>query len=204
MTESTDSWKEAYKNDLRPLSEAEQNRLGAVTIVGMRHYNNGPIRKWANTFTEANNAKRCLYLVPDPNNAHDKNAIMLHDGSKLLGFVQASEAPHIMEMLKGSEDVFCVYVTQVGHPEYTISVPTFLRVKAFCKVDERLARKYVCEPNSNTSPSTHKKKVKEDTPIQSVHPRFNSGRIDSIRTEKYEDASFWLPEWKCKEYGFDE
>jgi hypothetical protein len=126
--------------------------LGTVTIVGMRHYDNGRTRAWAKNYQEADNAANCLYLVPEPNNAHDKNAIMLHDGTKRVAYVQASEAPHIAEMLRGTEDVYCVYVTQIGHPGYDYSEPSFLRVTAFCRVDERLARKYTCEPSSKTTP----------------------------------------------------
>lgn len=169
--------------------------MGAVTIVGMRHHSlGGKIRSWAKGYTDSNNAKKCLYLVPEPNNAHDKNAIALHDGKVRVGYVQASEAPHIAEMLRGSEDVYCVYVSQIGHPGYEYSEPSFLRVTAFCRVDERLARKYTCEPSSKTTPSTHKKRV-------------------AVATHKKE-VTAWVPKSKYEtdlgfdqymgQYGFDE
>lgn len=197
MTETSDNWKEAYINDLRPLSESEQNRLAAVTIVGMRYYDKGNTRAWVQDFRQEN-AKKCLYLVPEPGNAHDKNAIMLHDGKKRVAYVQTSEAPHLAEMLKGTEDVYCVYVSQVGHSPSTYE-PTFLRVKAFCKVDERLARKYTCEPASKTTPSTHKQKEAAKKTLDELRSAI---RVRDQKVDSYDDA--WIPEWKCKQYGFDE
>lgn len=127
----------------------------------MRFYDNGRTKSWAKEYTSSDDAKCCLYLVPDPNNKHDKNAIMLHDGKKLRGYVQASEAPHIAEMLKGTDDVYCVYISQIGNLGYSHGEPTYLRVTAFCKVDERLARKFKCEPLSKPTPSTHKTLLEE-------------------------------------------
>lgn len=174
--------------------------MGAVTIVGMRHHSlGGKIRSWAKGYTDSNNAKKCLYLVPEPNNAHDKNAIALHDGKVRVGYVQASEAPHIAEMLRGSEDVYCVYVSQIGHPGYDYSEPSFLRVTAFCRVDERLARKYTCEPSSKTTPSTHKQK---DAPKKTLDALRSAIRVRDQKANSCDDA--WIPEWKCKQYGFDE
>ena len=211
MTEESDNWKEAYINDLRPLSESEQNRLGAVTTVGMRFYDKGRTRAWAKNFQEADNAAKCLYLVPDPQNKHDKNAIMLHDGKKLLGYVQASEAPHVAEMLQGSEDVYCVYVSQIGHADYATSEPSFLRVKAFCKVDERLARKFTCEPNSKTTPSTHKTKMEEKAAQEAakavqkhIANTKHYAELVAAKRKAWADHDVYMPEWQCKQYGFDE
>jgi hypothetical protein len=166
----------------------------------MRHYDKGNTRAWVQHFREEN-AKKCLYLVPEPSNTHDKNAIMLHDGEKRVAYVQASEAPHLAEMLNGTEDVYCVYVTQVGHGASTYE-PTFLRVKAFCKVDERLARKYTCEPTSKTTPSTHKKKVEAQ----------KAATVEKLRAMK--SNGLWVPRSKYEtalgldayegRYGFDD
>lgn len=173
----------------------------------MRYYDSGSTRAWAKEYRESNNAANCLYLVPDPNNKHDKNAIMLHDGKKVLGYVQASEAPHITEMLKGTEDVYCVYVTQLGHAGYSYSEPSFLRVTAFCKVDERLARKYKCEPDSKATPATHKKNIAKHAISKTYESK--SKWDSSYKKQKGVDRAdwvdnAWIPEWQCKKYGFDE
>ncbi len=43
---------------------------------------------------------QCLYLVPEVDNNHDVNAVMLHNGEQKLGSVSADAAPELKNLLK--------------------------------------------------------------------------------------------------------
>jgi len=96
--------------------------------------------------------EQCLYLVPEVDNNHDINAVMLHNGKNKLGSVSASEAPalrQLFKMLRNRDGFDSVLICKMQ-----IFIPGPLRlfkeVGSFVVtsneiVNERLARKFAAK-----------------------------------------------------------
>lgn len=110
--------------------------------------NKGLVAEWYdnNRYSRVQpNAKHCLYLVPDIGNKHDSNAIMISDGNKCLGHVTRAEAAILKrKVFKDTSDVICVYPKDASTDTRTGMLMS-MKVGGFCKVNERLARKYAVE-----------------------------------------------------------
>ncbi len=60
-----------------------------------------------------------LTLVPEPDNAYDKNAIAVYDGDMHLGYVPAIDAPAVKKALQTLQ-VIAIYTGRVSSTEITI------------------------------------------------------------------------------------
>jgi hypothetical protein len=92
-----------------------------------------------------------LFLVPEVDNVHDINAVMLHNGHKKLGSVEARSAAAIKRLMvewqnasdSRSEDIVVCRI----EPTYRSSLEDFkyrgsITVRGMYRVNERLARKF--------------------------------------------------------------
>lgn len=129
---------------LRQLAPSVSAALEKVTIVGMRHHQGSFER-----IIEASKRKRPLhqglFLVHDVNNRFDVNAVMLHDGVRKLGYVQAAQAATVRALLKAEgeragQDV--VIVVSMPPQSDSAAWSTSFNVKGVGMVYERIARKY--------------------------------------------------------------
>lgn len=95
---------------------------------------------------------QCLYLVPEPNNQYDSNAVMLHNGKIKLGSVEASDAARLRLLFQqwknengggnGGEDVVVVKLDRITVDPQTFAFTGSIKIRGMYRVNERLARKF--------------------------------------------------------------
>lgn len=95
---------------------------------------------------------QCLYLVPEPKNQYDSNAVMLHNGKMKLGSVEASDAARLRRMLQEwknengggieGDDVVVVKLERISIDPQTFAFTGSIKVRGMYRVNERLARKF--------------------------------------------------------------
>lgn len=95
---------------------------------------------------------QCLYLVPEQGNQYDSNAVMLHNGKKKLGSVEANDAAKVRRLLQqwkdengggiGGEDVIVVKCDAIYVDPQTFEFKGSIKVRGMYRVNERLARKF--------------------------------------------------------------
>jgi len=129
------------------LSVPESDALLGLTIVGIG-YSNG-----ASSLYRASQGKekyeRFLFLIPEPSNTVDPNAVMIHDGKRKLGYVSAAEAPKIRVLFdrwKAEDGFDSVIVCDIGWmSDYTyqqLKKTYTAKVTGIARVHERPARKF--------------------------------------------------------------
>lgn len=87
-----------------------------------------------------------LFLVPDVRNAHDDNAVMLHNGAHKLAYVSRGEAPKVRKLLDELREKAGFDVVLVMHSQ-PINLPgsswaNVFQLRAVGVVHERMARKH--------------------------------------------------------------
>lgn len=93
---------------------------------------------------------QCLYLVPEFDNKHDMNAVMLHNGQQKIGSVSANDAAKIKRLMlewkadngPAGEDVIVCKCDVIYGPSYDFDHKGSVTVRGMYRVNERLARKY--------------------------------------------------------------
>ena len=124
--------------------------LASVKIVGTRFYPGAHEYLYKVSRFVRETEEKCLYLVPEINNQHDSNAVMLHNGKMKLGNVAVELAPQVRSMLtawakeSGSEDVVACTLQEV---QWNVDLLTFKQqaahnVQGRYRVNERMARKF--------------------------------------------------------------
>jgi hypothetical protein len=131
----------------RPLTPSESAKLSRVPIVGMRFHGDA-IRLIDKIKSESSSLRQCLYLVPEVGNQYDKNAVMLHDGKRKLGYVSREFASTIRPVLEqwkrqnednqtGDDVVVCTLVNSGWNSHESTTFVT-----GIFRVNERVARKF--------------------------------------------------------------
>lgn len=95
---------------------------------------------------------QCLYLVPELDNKYDVNAVMLHNGKKKLGSVEANDAARVKRLIQQwknengggitGEDVVVVRCDRIMIDPQTFEFKGSIVVRGMYRVNERLARKF--------------------------------------------------------------
>jgi hypothetical protein len=131
-----------------PLTASEYNVLETVKVVGMRYYSGAHQFLW-NINNTSVPEDRCLFLVADVANTHDKNAVMLHNGKQKLGNVRREDAPRIKNLLdkwkqeSGYEMVIAVnYLHHRGNTFAEFTAKLDMAFRGLFKINERTARKF--------------------------------------------------------------
>lgn len=124
--------------------------LSPVTIVGMRFYSGA--HDYIHDASRQDVLEQCLYLVPERDNKYDVNAVMLHNGRKKLGSVEANDAAKVKRLLQQwksengggieGEDVIVVRCDSVPIDAKTFEFKGSVQVRGMYRVNERLARKF--------------------------------------------------------------
>ena len=98
-----------------------------------------------------NTFDQCLYLVPEMDNKHDVNAVMLHNGKKKLASVNATDSAKIKAMLARwkdengggrNEDVIVCRIPDKYMDAKSYCQLGSIQVYGMQRVNERLARKF--------------------------------------------------------------
>jgi hypothetical protein len=71
-------------------SSLDNKEITSITVVGMR-FHQGSL-SYIDNIRKKPTFNQRLFLLPDLKNTHDANAMMLHNGDKILGYVSAKEA----------------------------------------------------------------------------------------------------------------
>lgn len=93
---------------------------------------------------------QCLYLVPEVDNKHDVNAVMLHNGKQKLASVESTCAAKIKRLLQKwreengtrGEDVVVCRIAAMYIDRNTFEFKGSAQVYGMHRVNERLARKF--------------------------------------------------------------
>jgi hypothetical protein len=129
---------------------AERSVLSSVTIVGMRFYA-GAHEYLHKAGQHQDVFDQCLFFVPVVDNMFDVNSVMLHNGKKKLGSVEAKDAARIKRLLDEwrienpthIEDVIVVrmdYLHNQGLADFKYRGS--ITVRGMYRINERFARKF--------------------------------------------------------------
>lgn len=132
------------------LSVPESDALLGLTIVGIQ-YSQG-----FSSLYRASQAKekleRFLFLIPDVANKHDRNAVMIHDGKRKLGYVAAVQAPRVRALFDrwkvedGFDSVIVCDIGWMSNVTYEfLKKSSTTEVTGLARVHERAARKYAAK-----------------------------------------------------------
>lgn len=130
--------------------------LSKITVVGMKYHTKTDAFGTIIAASAKEPEEQLLFLVADPSNTVDKNAVMLHSGVNKLGYVAAGEAEGIrkfidQESLKaGQEQVIVVAVAPLSE---NARWGSSIAVKGIGLVYERIARKYAQSLKGSTPKS---------------------------------------------------
>jgi len=141
------------------------NNVTPIAIVGMRFHagaRDALIEISQKTWNGNQQSQHHLFLLPDLNNEHDENAICLHNGKQILGFVPRQQSSlelndwelnayyikrHLQEVsaFLGYHAVMCVRMPLriQKSEEGLFKRRNFLKVDCYGYIDERIARKYL-------------------------------------------------------------
>ena len=139
------------------MSSSESRLLLDLTVVGMRFYE-GSYDSLIRSIRQPVKSHRRLFLVPEVDNKHDVNAVMLSNGCRKIASVAAAEAPKLKALFekwrceKGYDEVIVVDFVYTPSVETQWEVNNFkrlgsIKVKGLYRVHERLARKFAAKFN---------------------------------------------------------
>lgn len=142
-----------YYASVEELSPAVSQELEKVTIVGMKYYEGNQAFDRITESSQRPVEDQLLFLVQDVHNKFDKNAVMLHDGSRKLGHVVQAEAIAIRALLdrvgseRGQDQVIIVTLPKILNKD-AFKWSSSFNVKGIGMVYERIARKHAQNINA--------------------------------------------------------